>query len=160
MVWSFIFSSGGSFAFPPAEDRQDEQERADEDEVVVACCPQYYEGNRTRDLEEEDDHHHGQLVAIPAAATITDAPLRIHPTVLAGLPGRVRANPVVDTMQPREMLFPIGGSLMLFRLTLETAFPVVLLKMVNCGPLASFALHCRAVSPYQVMCMLVLMHCV
>lgn len=159
MVWSFIFSSGGSFAFPPAEDRQDEQERADEDEVVVACCPQYYEGNRTRDLEEEDDHH-GQLVAIPAAATITDAPLRIHPTVLAGLPGRVRANPVVDTMQPREMLFPIGGSLMLFRLTLETAFPVVLLKMVNCGPLASFALHCRAVSPYQVMCMLVLMHCV
>ena len=159
MVWSFIFSSGGSFAFPPAEDRQDEQESADEDEGVVACCPQYYEGNRTRDLEEEDDHH-GQLVAIPAAATITDAPLRIHPTVLAGLPGRVRANPVADTMQPREMLFPIGGSLMLFRLTLETAFPVALLKMVNCAPLASFALHCRAVSPYQVMCMLVLMHCV
>ena len=127
---------------------------------MVACCPQYYEGNRTRDLEEEDDHHHGQLVAIPAAATITDAPLRIHPTVLAGLPGRVRANPVADTMQPREMLFPIGGSLMLFRLTLETAFPVALLKMVNCAPLASFALHCRAVSPYQVMCMLVLMHCV
>jgi hypothetical protein len=67
MVWSFLFSSGGSFAFPPAEDRQDEHERADEDEGVVACCTQYYEGNRAHDLEEEDDRH-GQLAAIAAAA--------------------------------------------------------------------------------------------
>ena len=72
----------------------------------------------------------------------------------------LKAKPNTDTTHPNGTLFPIGGSFAFLRLTFATAFPVLLLNIVNVAPVASAALHCHADNPYHVACICELIHCV